>query len=129
MADKREPSNTDLVYQVFVDARRPLTFQELFDEVNRRRPVTTKNPKATIRGALTQSRLLLNLGDGRFGYLPYLLTGSLLRLPFTEKKPANHPLSFTDEVHFALWPSSTEIEKRRVTRPARLRLPDGEEVS
>jgi tetratricopeptide (TPR) repeat protein len=71
----------------------------------------------------------VNLGDGRFGYLPYLVTGSLLRLPFTEKKPANHPLTFPDEVQFALWPSSMEIEKRRDTRPATLRLPGGEEVS
>src|SRR5256885_2313751 len=102
MADKREPSYADLVHKVLRAAEQPLTFQEVFDRVAQRRPITTRNPKATIRGALTESRQLVSLGDGRYGYLPHLLCGSLLRVPLTEKKPANQPLIYPDEVREAL---------------------------
>src|SRR5712692_8675286 len=128
MADKGEPSYADLVHEVLRAAEQPLTFQELFDQVNQRRPVTTKNPKATIRHALTEARQLVSLGDGRYGYLPHLLQGSLLRLPLTARKPANQPLIYPDEVRDALWPGRFEAQKRRIDRPVRMRLRTGDEV-
>lgn len=128
MADKRAPSYTDLVYEAFKETRRPLTFAEVFDWVNQRRVITTRDPKATIRSALTQSPQLVNLDDGRYGYLPYLLQGSLLRLPLTEKHPADRRLTYPDEVRQALWPSFQETQKRRVERPVRARLPNGDEI-
>jgi tetratricopeptide (TPR) repeat protein len=57
-----------------------------------------------------------------------VIEGSLVRLPLTEKKPANHPLVYTEEVRLALWPSFFEGAKRQLRRPARARLPDGAEV-
>ncbi|MBI2940902.1 MAG: hypothetical protein HYY04_10735 [Chloroflexi bacterium] len=129
MAQKGEPSYADLVYEAFRSAGRPLTFQEIFDEVNRRRRVTTRDPRATIRHALTQGRQLLSLGDGRYGYLPHLVQGSLLRLPLVEKEPADHPLIYSDEIRHALWPSFLEIQKRRVIRPVQVRLPNGDDVA
>jgi hypothetical protein len=123
------PSNADLVYEVLRSADRPLTVQEVFDAVNRRAPITTRNPKATVRTALSQGPMLVGLGDGRYGYLPHLVRGSLLRLPLTEKKPAHHPLVFPGEVLQALWPAFFEIQKRADRRPVRLRLPAGEEVA
>lgn len=126
MANRYEPSYADLVYQVLKSAGHPLTYQEIFDQVDRRRPVTTKNPKGTIRNVLSQGRQLVNTGDGRYGYLPQLVRGSLLRVPLTEKKPANHPLVFPDEVRHALWPSFLEIQKRIDRRPAHVQLPNGE---
>ena len=128
MAPRDEPSYTDLVYEVLASAGEPLTFQEIFDEVNRRRPVTTRNPEATIRNALSQGRQLLSLGGGRYGYLPHLLRGSLLRLPLNEKKPANHPLVYPDEVRQTLWPSFFEIQKRSTREQAHLRLLGGSSV-
>jgi tetratricopeptide (TPR) repeat protein len=124
-----EPSYTDLTYEVLRSAQQPLTFQEIFDAVNQRRPVTTRNPKGAIRNAFTQGRQLISLGNGRYGYLPYLVQGSLLRVPLTEKKPANQPLVFPDEVRHALWPSFFETGKRAESRPVRLRLPNGDEVT
>ena len=128
MAPREEPSYTDLVYEVLASAGEPLTFQEIFDKVNRRRRVTTRNPKATIRNALSQGKQLLSLGDGRYGYLPHLLRGSLLRLPLTEKKPANHPLAYPDEVRQALWPSFFESQKRSAREQVHLRLSTGSSV-
>jgi hypothetical protein len=128
MTERREPSYADLVYDVVRSAEQPLTFQEIFDRVSMRRPIATKNPKGTIRGTLTGGRQLVNLGDGRYGYLPHLVNGSLLRLPLTEKKPAKHPLIFTDELRQALWPSFHEIQKRQDRRPVQARLPNGAET-
>lgn len=129
MARKDEPSYTDLVYEVVRSVGRPLKFQEILDEVNRRRPITTRDPKSTIRNALSQGRLLASLGDGRYGWLPRLVAGSLLRVPLTEKKPADHPLSYPPEVRDALWPDFFEIGKRRILEPMRARLPNGREVT
>lgn len=128
MTTKGAPSYADLVYDVLRTAGQPLTFQEIFDRVNQRRPVTTKNPKGTIRGTLTSGRQLVSLGDGRYGYLPRLVTGSRIRLPLAERKPANQPLIFTDEIIQALWPSFFENQKRQDRRPARARLPNGVDV-
>lgn len=128
MADQREPSYAYLVHEVVRSAGRPLTFQEISDQVNRCRPVTTRNPKATIRSALGQVKQAISLGDGHYGYLPDLLQGSLPRLLLTEKKPANYPLIYSDEIRHALWPSFLEIQKRTIRRPVQVRLPDGDEV-
>ncbi|MBI3977703.1 MAG: hypothetical protein HY331_05910 [Chloroflexi bacterium] len=128
MVSGNEPSYADLVYEVMQAAGRPLTFREIFDEVNRRRPVTTRNPKGTIRGALGQGRQLISLGDGRYGYLPDLVQGSLLRIPLTEQELADHRLICPAEVREALWPGFFEVEKRRAERPVQVSLPDGDEV-
>lgn len=129
MAEQGGPSYTELVYDVLRSAGRPLPFQEIFDAVNRRRPVTTRNPKGTIRNALSQGRQLVNVGEGRYGYLPHLVSGSLLRVPLSQDDPADHPLVLPDEVRHALHPSFLEIQKRRTKRPARARLPDGDAVA
>src|ERR1700693_147393 len=121
-----EPSNVDLVYEVLRSAERPLTFEKISARLNERRLVTTANPQATVRSALAQGAQLVSLGDGRYGYLPHLIDGSLLRVPLTQKKPANHPLIYPHEVRHALFPTSIEIQKRKSTRPAQLHLPNGE---
>src|SRR5436190_5568811 len=120
-----EPSNADLVYEVLRSAERPLTLHEISERVNARRLVTTAKPLETIRGALSQGQQLVSLGDGRYGYLPHVIEGSLLRLPLTHKKPANHLLVFPDEVRQALFPSWNDIQKRRSERPALLGLSNG----
>ena len=125
MAQNGEPSYADLVFELMRSAEHPLTFQEIFDEVNRRRPLTTRNPKATIRTALGQGKQLVSLGDGRYGFLPHLVRGSLFRQMLTEETLADHPLIYSDELRQALWPSFFEIRKRKSERPARMQLPNG----
>jgi hypothetical protein len=117
-----EPSTAEIVHEVLQSAEHPLTFEEIFHRVNARHPVTTRDPRATVRGALTQGRQLVNLGAGRYGYLPHLIDGSLLRLPLTERKPAGQPLIFPEDVRLALFPSFMEIQKRKSKRPAVVRL-------
>jgi tetratricopeptide (TPR) repeat protein len=129
MAQRDRPSNSDLVYEVLRSAEQPLTFLEIFNEVNRRQPIMTRDPNATIRSALQQGKQLVSLGDGRYGYLPHLLSGSLLRVPLMEKQPAGSPLIFPDEVRQALWPSFFENSKHRDRRPVHVELPGGEEFA
>jgi tetratricopeptide (TPR) repeat protein len=129
MAVKGEPSYAELVYDVVQSADRPLTFQEIVEAVGRQRRVPTKNPKATVRGALTSARQIMSDGQGHYDYLPRMISGSLLRLPLAEKKPANHPLIYTDEARHALWPSFGEGEKRSDRRPVPTRLEHGAETA
>ena len=125
MPEKNKPSNPDLVYESVISAGRSLTLDEILDAVNRRHPVTTRDPRATIRQILSQSRLLASTGDGRWGYLPELLRDNVFRLVFTEKKPAYGQLTYSWELRQALWPASSEIQKRRDVRPVQMGLPNG----
>jgi len=129
MTEAQLPSYTELVYEVLQAAERPLAFQEVFEAVERQRPITTRVPKATIRNALGQDRQLVNVGEGRYWYLPNCIRGSLLRMVLTEKKPANQPIALEHEVLHALWPTFFEAEKRRNQRPVRVQLPTGEEAA
>ncbi len=52
-----EPSYTDLVYEVLREARQPLTFQEIFDAVERRRRSSLRWRGHARRGASHQTRV------------------------------------------------------------------------
>lgn len=126
MPRTNEPSNPDLVRDVMRDAEGPLTVDEIIARVNARRPITTKNPRATVQSILSQSRQLVNLGDYRHGYLPHLVNRSLLRLPLPDGFAIGEALAYPDEVRDALWPSNFEARKRQNLRPVELGLPNGD---
>lgn len=125
---RRPPSYTELVYQVLRESPEPLTITEILDRVGERRPVTTRNPMRTISSALGQGWALVRMPDGRYAYLPNVIGGSVLRLPLTESKPANHPLVYPLEVRLALFPTFFETAARQDLSAARVTLPNGEEV-
>ena len=129
MSGQREPSYTDLVHEVLRLAGEPLTIREIVERVSERRAIANPKPETTIRNVLSLATLLVCTGAGRYGYLPHLMAGSLLRLTLAEKKPANHPLVYTSEVVRALWPTYQEIRKRKDARPARLQFRDLGEIS
>ena len=62
-----KPSYTALTHQVVRESREPLPFSEIMQRVDSFAPIATKNPKGTIRNAISQSRLIVNTGDGRWG--------------------------------------------------------------
>ena len=125
---KTKVSYTELVHQVVQGSVEPLTVVEIMDRVNDITSITTKNPKNTIRNAIGQSKLIAAIGDGRYGWMPRLVTGSILRLTLTEADLAGTDLEFTDEVRNALWPAFFEIQKRRDITPVQLKLPGGSVV-
>jgi hypothetical protein len=75
---------TELTLQVVKAAPEPLTFAEIFERVQARGPITTKNPKGTIRNAIGQSRLIVATGDGRYGWKLRVINGSVLRLTLSK---------------------------------------------
>jgi hypothetical protein len=120
-----KPSYTDLVYQVVRESVEPLPFAEIMRRVNDLLPITTKNPKSTIRNAVSQSRLILRTGDGRYGWKYRLINGSVLRLPLSESNLIQRQITYSDELRDALWPAFFEGQKRNDRSPVQLRLPDG----
>jgi len=126
---RRGPSYADLVHKVLQAAGEPLTIDQIIARVGAHRPVNTRDPKATIRRVIYDSYQLVSLGDGRYGHLSHLIRGSILRLPLVGKKPANHPLVYTEEADLALFPGRIDVNKRRDERPAQVCLPNGEDVA
>jgi Plasmid pRiA4b ORF-3-like protein len=124
-----KPSYGDLVHQVVRQAAEPLPFDEIMRRVHALLPITTKNPKSTIRNAVSQSQLIVNTGSGRggarYGWKYRVINGSTLRLPLSESDLAQRRLLYTEELRDALWPAFFEIQKRNDHSPVHLRLPDG----
>jgi hypothetical protein len=120
-----KPSYADLVHQVVREAAEPLPFAEIMQRVHALVPITTKNPKSTIRNAISQSRLIVNTGEGGYGWKYRVINGSALRLPLSESDLAQRQLTYTVELRDALWPAFFEIQKRTDVSPVRLQLPNG----
>jgi len=121
-------SVASVVHDVLRSAREPLTVREILERVKQHGPVRTADPLATVRGALSVAPQLVNVGDGRFGYLPWLINGSVLRMPLTVGGRTHHQLVYTDDVRHALFPSFFDSASRKLTRLSRLRLPEGNEI-
>jgi hypothetical protein len=119
---KSKANYTELTHQVVRESPEPLPFVEIMWRVAEIAPITTRNPKGTIRTAISQSRLIVATGDGRYGWLPHLITGSALRLTLSPRDIAGQGLEFGDEVRDVLWPSFFEAQKRNDRRPVQVRL-------
>ena len=122
---KSKISFTELAHQVVSESPHPLTVPEIMEQINAITPITTKNPKNTIRNAVSQSRLIVPTGDGRYGWKPRLITGSVLRLTLSVADLTGRTVELTEELRDALWPSFFEIQKREDRRPVQLELPGG----
>jgi hypothetical protein len=102
----------------------PLPFDEIMRRVQQLRPIDTKNPASTIRGAIGQSRLIVNTGDGRFGWLLRLINGSSMRLTLAPADFDGKTLRLGEDTLLLLWPAFFEIQSRRDISPITLQLPD-----
>ncbi|CAG0936916.1 hypothetical protein TFLX_05813 [Thermoflexales bacterium] len=118
------PSYTALAHQVVQAAREPLPFDEIMRRVHRIRPIDTKNPTNTIRNALSQSRLIVNTGDGRYGWILRLINGSVMRVTLTTSALSGTAIELGDDTRELLWPTFFEIQARCDRSPINLRLPD-----
>ena len=124
MPKTNQPSYTVLVHQVVQAAPEPLPFAEIMQRVQRLRPIDTKNPTGTIRGAIGQSRLIVNTGDGRYGWLPRLINGSLMRLTLAPADLDGKTIGLGEDTRALLWPAFFEIQSRRDINPIALQLPN-----
>jgi hypothetical protein len=126
MNNKDKISFADLAHQVVQNSLEPLPFNEILYRVQAIHPITTKNPKQTIRGAISQSRLIVPTGDGRYGWKPRLINGSVLRLTLSEDDFSREAVEISEEVRDSLWPTFFEIQKRSDRSPVHLELPAGQ---
>lgn len=117
---------TELVHQIVRDSQEPLGFDEIFRRVGQLAPVTTKNPKGTVRSAITQSNLIVPLGDGTYGWKYRVITGSVLRLSLYPADLQGGRIEFNAELIEALFPAFFGSGKRQDRAPIQLILPNDE---
>ena len=101
-----EPSFAQLVTQALVGAGRPLTIAEIKSRVEMVRPVHTRDPRATIRGAINNVPLAVSLGGrpARYTWWPRHLAGNVFRQPLAASNLEAGTLAMNEEVWYALWP-------------------------
>lgn len=116
---------TQLAHQVVQQSPEPLTVNEIIERVNAITPITTKNPKQTIRNAISQSSLIISTGDGRYGWKMRLLNGSILRHTIQEAELADGVLYWDEDLRDALWPTFFAPQKYQDRSPVSVELPDG----
>jgi hypothetical protein len=81
--------------------RGPLTLDERVARLVEERALASKNPAQTVRNALQNDRLCLRTADGRYGYLPSLLSGASVRAAMDALAPDKRLLALGVEA-FAL---------------------------
>jgi hypothetical protein len=118
-------SYTALTHQVLREAPEPLPFAEIMARVAAIMPITTKNPKQTIRNAISTSPLILPTGDGRYGWKPRLLNGARLRLPLDDAALGGSLLTYSEEARDALYPAFFGPQSYSDRSPVVVALPDG----
>ncbi len=104
MADK--PSYTQLTAQVLMNATEPLTLDEVVAQVQQLRPIHTKNPSTTIRGAISTLPLAASLGGrpARYVWWPLRLAHNVFRHCLTQQEVESGGLVLNDETWLAFWP-------------------------
>jgi hypothetical protein len=123
----QEPSYAQLTRDVVQGSPEPLSVDEIIERVNALRPITTKNPKRTIRTAIGAgaSAMVVNTGDGRYGWKTRVINGSFLRYTLRESDLLMEVLQYSDELQDALCPTFYAQEQYKDESPAKVTLPDG----
>ena len=102
-----ELSLAQLVADIVCSADRALTLDEIKVRVEAYRPITSRNPRSTLRSAVyTNTPLVTSLGGRPAGYvwLPNHLMGATFRQPLAASDLAAGTLVLTRDVWTALWP-------------------------
>jgi hypothetical protein len=120
-----KPSYTALTHQVVRESREPLPFAEIMRRVDTLATITTGNPKGTIRSAISQSRLIVNTGDGRYGWKYRVINNSVLRLTLSESDCRGEAIEYPGELRDALYPAFFASQKYGDREPVLFQLPDG----
>ena len=121
----RKPSYTQLTHDVVHGSPEPLTLDEIIEKVNTLRPISTKNPRSTVRGAIGDSRLIVPTGDGRYGWMQRVISRSIIRQTLRESDILMEVLQWSEELREALWPTFFAKQKHRDLGPVLALLPNG----
>ncbi|MCB9423166.1 MAG: hypothetical protein H6667_25435 [Ardenticatenaceae bacterium] len=121
---EKKPSYSQLTHDVVQQAPEPLTAAEILGRVAAIRPITTKNPKNTIRNVITQSRIIVATGNGRYGWKPRLIDGSVVRHTLSEAELVEKELHWDVDLKDALWPIINAPKQYADASPAKVALPN-----
>ena len=124
----KQPSYAQLTRDVVQASPEPLPVDEIIKRVNALRSIISKNPESTIRGALGDSVMLVNTGDGRYGWKTHVINGSILRYTLRESDILMEVLQWSDELFDALCPTFFAKLQYRDLSPAIVTLPNGNET-
>ena len=122
-------SYTSLVQQVVREAQEPIPVAEIMRRVHSLRPIESQSPERLIRNAVSQSRLVANIGDGRYWWYPRLLKGSRVRVPLIASDLELGRIVFDHDARDLLWPSFFAGSEQVDRNPIELRLGAGDCVS
>jgi len=121
-----ETSYASLVRQVIRESPDPIPADEILHRVDNIRPVETRSPKNTIRSALAACRLIAHDGDGRYGWFPRMLKGSVVRAPLISSDLEAERIIIDQDVRDLLWPGFFSSDGELTDRnPVTVALPDG----
>lgn len=123
-----KPSYTQVAHQVVRESQELLTADEIFARVNAILHITSKNPRQTIRNVISASFLIVNTGDGRYGWKYRVINGSRLRVPLSKRNLERREIAYPDEVRDALFPAFFASRRNETRTPAQVELPDGMRV-
>src|SRR5687768_955483 len=101
---KPKVNYTELVHRVVHESIEPLSLAEIVTRVAAIEPITTKDPKATVGAAISNSKVIVKLPNGKNAWKQRVISGSVLRMPLDDTLDAN-VLAYTDEVRDALFPA------------------------
>lgn len=119
----QQPSYSQLTRDVVQASPEPLTVDEIVEQVAVQRPITTKNPKNTIRTAIQASAMIVFTGEG-FGWKTRVINGSVLRYTLRESDLLMEVLQYSDELQDALCPTYRAQEQNKDLNPAKVELPN-----
>ena len=115
-------SFTKLAHDVVYESGEPLSVVEIIERVNAITPITTKNPKQTIRNAVSQSQMIVSNGDGRYGWKPRLVDGSIVRHTLSEAELVKKVLHWDQDLRDAIWPTFYAKQMYEDRSPAKVGL-------
>ncbi len=121
----KKVSYTQITHDVVFSSEAPLPFAEIMEKVGQIRPITTKNPKSTIRNAISQSQMLVSTGDGRYGWKPRLINNAIIRHTIQAAELSDERLYWDDDVRDIICPTFFASQKYKDRTPVQVTLPSG----
>ena len=119
------PSYTELTHQVVREAAEPLGLDAIVAQVVARAGSAPKNPKSTVRSALTQSQAIVPLGDGRWGWRARLINGAVHRAILHDEDLLEHELLAGEALRDLLMPTPRQDAKYATKGPPVIELEGG----
>jgi hypothetical protein len=124
----RPISYTQLTHEVVQQSETPLSLDEIMARVEAIRPITTRNPRQTIRGAISQSSVIVTVAPQQYAWKPRVINGATVRHTLQRAEFVDQKLYWQNDVKDLLWPSFFGAKKYEDRRPITATLPTGEPI-